>query len=387
MKDRIESDAWVLYKGEGDGKPGELVFETFAMDPITDQEVLVEPLYGCWEGNMSHSIERKPVDIALLRGEEKVVIGNAGVVRIIEKGANVNTCEVGDICIVFCVGIVDKWGYPVKIMGYDAPGTMGVLSKIAKMPGISVIPIPKDTKYTLAQWAAFSLRYVTAWANWKVAYRCWRAQLEDANPADEYVVAWGGGVSYAQGLLAQKAGFNVVMISSGEDRLSMIEADGMQAIDRREFSNLQFDQRQYNTDKNYKKLYLDAENRFIEMVHEKTGGRNAAIVIDYIGLAVYRASLKILDRMGVITTAGWKEGMVLTNYRAIECISRHIHVHTHYANFKEGSEAVAYAEANGWLPEIDENEIYAFEDIPKIQRDYDQNLIRSYFPIFRVAEK
>jgi len=39
------------------------------------------------------------------------------------------------------------------------------------------------------------------------------------------------------------------------------------------------------------------------------------------------------------------------------------------------------------LPEIDENEIYAFEDIPKIQRDYDQNLIRSYFPIFRVAEK
>ncbi len=382
---KITSKAWTLHKGEGDGTPGELVFEDFTFDNINDNEVLVEPLFGCWEGNMSHAVDRRPVDIALQRGEDKVVIGNAGLVRILEKGAKVNTCQIGDICIVFCVGITDKWGYPIRIMGYDAPGTMGVLSRVSKMPGHSVIPIPKNTKYTLGQWAAFSLRYVTAWANHKIALRCWRSQMETANPNEEWVLAWGGGVSFAQGILAKNDGFNVIMVSSGDERLANITKEGMHPIDRRHFADMQYDPTKYASEKEFKRRYIQAENHFIEEVHRISGGKDMAMVVDYIGLPVYRISLKILGRQGVITTAGWKEGMVLTNYRALECIHRHIHVHTHYANYSEGVEAVEYAEKHGWLPEILPNEIYHFTDIPRLKEDYDNNIL-SYFPIFKINE-
>jgi NADPH:quinone reductase-like Zn-dependent oxidoreductase len=268
-------------------------------------------------------------------------------------------------------------------MGYDAPGTMGVLSKTSKMPGHSVIPIPKNTKYSLEQWAAFSLRYVTAWANWKVALSCWKSQMSAADVSQEWVLAWGGGVSLAQSILAKNEGFNVIMVSSGDERLEQIRNHGIKAIDRRELTDLQYDPVKYNSEKEYKRRYMQAERLFAEKVHEATSGKDISILIDYIGLPVYRASLKVLARQGVITTAGWKEGMVLTNYRAIECITRHIHVHTHYANYQEGKEAVAYAEKNGWLPDILPSEIYHFTDIPRLKEDYDNNIL-SYFPIFRI---
>lgn len=379
-----ETEAWVLHRGPEAGGSGKLSFESFTFPAIADDEVLTEPLYGCWEGNMSHAIERKPVDIARQRGEEMVVIGNAGVVRIIEKGSAVTTCEVGDVCIVFCIGEVDKKGYPEKILGYDAPGTMGVLAKRSKMRGHSVIPIPKNSKFSLPQWAAFSLRYVTAWSNWKIALNCWKSQNGEFNPSEEYVLAWGGGVSYAQAILALREGFNVAMITSNDARKAAIEADGMTAIDRREFPKLNFDPTAYRKDPEFKADYLESEKIFSKAVDEFTGGNDVSILIDYLGLPVYRASLKVLARQGVITTAGWKDGMVLTNYRAIECIKRHIHVHTHYANYAEGLEAVAYAEEKGWMPEVSDAEVYSFEKVPQLKLDYDKGAINSYFPVFKV---
>lgn len=382
----IASDAWVLHQGPEEGGAGTLVREEFSFPAIGENEVLTEPLFGCWEGNMSHAIERKPVDIARQRGEDGVVIGNAGVVRIIEKGKSVTTCEVGDVCIVFCVGIVDKYGYPKKILGYDAPGTMGVLSKLSKMPGHSVIPIPKNSKYSYEQWAAFSLRYVTAWSNMKVALNCWKSQMDGVDPSEEYVLAWGGGVSYAQAILAKNEGFNVAMVTSTDARIAALEADGITALDRREFSDLKFDPAAYRKDADYKARYLAAEDLFVDKVRAFTRGNDVSLLIDYVGLPVYRASLKVLARQGVITTAGWKDGMVLTNFRAIECISRHIHVHTHYARYSEGLEAVEYAETNGWMPDLSGDEVYSFDEIMKVHEHYNTGKIESYFPIFKVND-
>jgi hypothetical protein len=59
-----------------------------------------------------------------------------------------------------------------------------------------LLPLPHDTAYTLPQWAAYG-RYFTAWDNWRVAYDCWRAQLEDEDPADHLVMGWGGGTTLA----------------------------------------------------------------------------------------------------------------------------------------------------------------------------------------------
>ena len=89
-----------------------------------------------------------------------------------------------------------------------------------------------------------------------------------------------------------------------------------------------------------------------------------------------------MARQGVLATAGWKEGMHLWFVRAIECIDRNQHVHTHYARYSEGVEAVDFAVRNEWLPRVDQP-IYSYDEVPKLARDYDENRF-VYFPIYRV---
>lgn len=138
---------------------------------------------------MDHAIRRSPIDICELRNESKVVIGNAGVVEVIRTGNSVSTVRDGDKCIVFCNGASDEHGYPMTILGYDCPGTMGVLAKTIKMREKQVVRIPEGSRFSLEQWAAFSLRYITAWANWNVAWACFRAQLPEIASEDVFVCA------------------------------------------------------------------------------------------------------------------------------------------------------------------------------------------------------
>src|SRR5262249_42097839 len=156
------------------------------------------------EGNMEHAIRRSPVDICELRGEDRVVLGNAGVVEVSRVGKAVKTLREGDIALVFCNGVEDPDGYPIQILGYDAPGTMGVLAKEMKLRERQLVPVPKGSHVDPRRWAAFSLRYITAWANWRVAYACWRSQMDGRAPEETLVYGWGGGVSVAELTLARK---------------------------------------------------------------------------------------------------------------------------------------------------------------------------------------
>ena len=106
------------------------------------------------------------------------------------------------------------------------------------------------------------------------------------------------------------------------------------------------------------------------------------IFIDYVGVPVLRSTLKVLAREGVLTTAGWKEGMMIELVRASECIARHQHVNTHYARYQEGLDAVAFAEKNGWLPPL-ESKVYEYDQIPELFEDYAKDNV-GWFPIFRV---
>lgn len=381
----ITTEAWVLYKGEDPRKPvaAELKKESFTFPDITEFEVLAEPLYGCWEGNMTHALERRPVDICQQRGEDKVVIGNAGSVRILKVGSAVTAVKPGDLCLVFCNGIWDKFGYPEKILAYDAPNTMGVMAKQMKLHEKQVIALPEDSQYSLPQWAAFSLRYITAWANWKLAYGCWRLQMTEEDCPAPFVWGWGGGVSMAELALAKFQGCRVAMISSDDKRLKLIEQMGIKPIDRRKFPNLDFDEGKYAADPAFKKAYLESEEIFLEIVRKNTLDLGVSIFIDYVGSPVIRATLRALARQGVITTAGWKEGMKISSVRAIECIQRHIHVHTHYARYQQGRAAVRFAEDTGWIPQVD-SEIYSWDNIPQLAHDYATGKISAYFPMFQV---
>lgn len=379
----IDTRAWVLHRAQGREEPlrERLRNEVLTFPEPGEEEVLAEPLYGCWEGNMSHAVERDPIDICRQRKEERCVIGNAGVVRVLEVGSAVRGLKEGDVCAVFCNGIPDERGYPDKIYAYDAPGTVGLLAKRTKLDQSWLIPIPEGSRLSLRQWAAFSLRYVTAWANWQASYGCWCA-LSGGGSAD--VWGWGGGVTYAQLTLARLLGSEATMITSDDGRLRLLESSGLRAVDRRDFPHLAFDADSYGADEGYKEAYQASENRFLEIVQERTGRKGVDIFVDYIGLPVHRATLKALGRPGVITTAGWKEGMMLNTVRALECMRWHAHVHTHYARYEQALAAMAFAEENAWAPPLDGERVYAWEEIPDLAEAYAANRITSFFPIFAV---
>lgn len=364
-KKMISTEAWVLHRGEqGAGHPAKLARETFTFPDINHDEVLARPIFGCWEGNMGHAIQRSPIDICAHRNEDAVVIGNAGVVQIERIGKAVTNVREGDHCIVFSNGEPDEFGYPQTIFGYDAPKTIGVLAKKTKLTQHQVIRIPENTRFSLEQWAAFSLRYITAWANWRVARGCWQTQMPDVPPADVHVWAWGGGTAYAEILLAKQMGYQVVMLTSAQDRITHLRDLGVDAIDRSQFGEKTF------------------EKDLLEVVHERTRGRGVSIFIDNIG-AHYRSTLKALGRQGVITTTGWKRAMTYPTVRAAECIARHLHVFTHYARYSEGLDAVAFAERHGWLPSL-EGKVYSYEEIPFLGDEYVAGRVASYFPIFSI---
>lgn len=385
---KITTEAWVLYAGpemsySEPTVPAELKRETFSYPEITDTEVLAEPIYGCWEGNMTHALERRPVDICRLRGEERVVIGNAGVVRVIKKGRLVKNLQEGDVCLFTGAYTRDPRGFMLKASAYDAPNTIGLLAKQSKMPADVLIPIRKDTNYSLQQWAAFSCRYVTAWANWKKAYGCYRVMLDEQENLAPFVWAWGGGVALAELELAKFHTCRVAMVASKDKRLDLIKQSGIRPIDRRRFADLNFDEHKFKSDPAFKAAYQRAEETFLQIVQEFTQGEGVSIFMDYIGSPVMRATLKALARPGVLTTAGWKLGMKTSLVRAIECMNWHVHVHTHYARYSDAVEAMDFAEQNGWLPNINE-QVYSWDSIPQLAENHFNERIDTYFPIFNV---
>lgn len=383
-----KAEAWVLHAGplptSEPAPPAELVREEFDVGTLRDDEVLARPIYGCWEGNMYHAVARSPVDVCHQRKEPRVVVGNAGVVQVLETGSAVTKARAGDLCIAFPNAVSDRHGYMLKAYAYDAVGTVGLMAKQTRMPEQTVVPIPARTRYTLRQWAAFSARYVTAWSNWNVAYGCWRTQLTPEDQPHPIVWGWGGGVSLAELTLAAYSGARTAMLASSDVRLDVIRRHGIEPIDRRDFDGLVFDEARYASDRAYADRYRAAERSFLEVVRARTDGEGVSIFIDNLGTPVYRATLKALARQGVITTCGWKHGMMLTSVRAIEAIARRIHVNTHFARYSEGLAAVAFAEERGWLPPDEPEAVYAWDRVPALARDYARDRVDSYFPLFQV---
>jgi NADPH:quinone reductase-like Zn-dependent oxidoreductase len=361
----ITTEAWVLPSVKRQPGKAALIREEFQFPEISDSEVLAAPIYGCLEGNMLHALERDPIDLCAERGEESVVLGNSGVVRVERIGSDVNLVNEGDLCLVFGNAIWDEQGYPVRILAYDAPGTMGVLAKQMKLNQRQLIPIPQNSRYSLQQWAAFSLRYISAWANWRVAYACWQSQMAAVRPEQTIVCAWGGGVSYAQLTLARKLGCRSIMICSGTDRAEILSSAGIEPIDRRQFEGDDF------------------EKQILAAIAERTSGKGVSIFIDNIGTPVHRITLKGLARQGVMATCGWKAGMRSSIARGIECLQRHIHVHTHYASYAEGLDAVQFAQEHDWMPPP-EDYVWGWNEIPDLFDQYARGRVHSYFPIFAI---
>lgn len=378
----IRTEAWVIRRGE-DSAPAELELEDLELSDLQPDELLVAPIYGCWEGNMSHALRRKPVDICRLRLEDRVVLGNSGVVRVIATGREVTDIQEGDACVLMPIGATDKHGFLTRVFGYDTPGSVGLLAKRTKTKRQQLFRIPPDCPHHLKQWAATSIRYATAWDNWKVAFGTYRLQMTEADDPEPWVWGWGGGVVLATLQLAARAGCKVAMIASSDARLAQIEACGIQPVDRRTFADLQYDAARLETDQAYRERYLTSERTFLRAVNRITDGRKVAVFIDNIGTPVYRATMRALARQGVITTTGWDRGALLSTNRIEVCMNRQQHVCTHGVRTHEAMAACAFMAASDWVPPMP-TEIWSWSEIPRLAARFGNGEVETYFPLFEV---
>ena len=373
--------AWILRRGE-DGQPrqeGKLELVTMSLPPATDDDILVETLYGSWEANMTHALRRDPIDVCRRLGQDWIVLGNSGVVRVLANSRNAAGPNEGTVCNFVPIGKVDRSGYVKTVCAYDEPGTMGVLAERLYLKPSQLIALPEKAKVDLVRWASFPIRYPSAWSNWRVAFGAWRLQMPDMPPERIHVWGWGGGVAFAELGLAQALGCRAVMLHSGAERAQLIRSAGITPLDRGQFPELANEVAP--GDRRALIKSLRAERHFLNAVDEMTDGDGVSIFIDNIGGPVARPTLRALGRQGVIASCGWKRGHAISHHRAVECIERHIFVHTHASPYREGVDAVRYALETGWLPPRPDH-VYGWDAIPQMAEDYVAGRIASYFPTF-----
>ncbi len=383
-------EAWVLrsgaVSGPHDGGPGgALRRDHYTFGPLEEGEALVEPILGSWEANVDHALARSPIDVCSSRGEDAVVLGNLGVVRVLDVNAGGRDVRVreGDLCLLLPFGRLDRYEYAELAYAYDAPGTIGLLAKRSKMDARILLPIPDGTPYSLPQWATYG-RYFTAWDNWHKAHACWRAQVPDDDPSNHLVFGWGGGVSFAELMLAKRAGFRVAMTAGSDDRVAFLRENGITPVDRRLYPDLSQPTRAQRTDRERHHRRRASVESLLHLVDELSDGHGVAIFVDNIGEPLYDVTLSALAREGVVTTCGWKAGMRLSYLRGAECISRHIHVNTHVWRLPDSPAIRDFQEAEGWIAPKGSDVIYDFDQVPRLADDYANGRISSYFPLYRV---
>ncbi|MDB1087003.1 zinc-binding dehydrogenase [Streptomyces sp. ACA25] len=345
----------------------------------------MEPILGSWEANVDHALARSPIDVCSSRGEDTVVVGNMGVVRVLKVNSGSRDVRVreGDLCLLMPFGKLDRFGYAELAYAYDAPNTIGLLAKQAKMDVKVLLPIPDGTAYSLPQWATYG-RYFTAWDNWHKAYGCWRTQIAEDDPQNHLVFGWGGGVAFAELMLAKRAGFRVAMTAGSDERVAFLRENGITAVDRRRFPDLSLPTREERTDRDRHQRRRASVKEFLGLINELSDGHGVAIFVDNIGAPLYDITLTALARQGVVTTCGWKAGMRLSHLRGAESISRHIHVNTHVWRLQDSPGIRDFQEAEGWMAPKGSDVIYDFDQVPELADDYANGLIGSYFPMYQV---
>ncbi|MDC0937138.1 zinc-binding dehydrogenase, partial [Pirellulales bacterium] len=201
-----------------------------------------------------------------------------------------------------------------------------------------------------------------------------------------YVSGWGGGVGLATAQLAAILGYPASLVASTDYRLDLLRALAITPIDRREFPDLSFDEERFETDRQeYRPRYLRSEKAFVEAIKRVTDGHGVSIFVDNIGGPVFRATLRALSRLGIVTTSGWKLGKNISYDRVQATVARHAFLHVHGCRRSEGIKAMEFAEEHEWLPPAPpDNEVYRWEDIPQLAADYARDKIKSYAPVFEV---
>ena len=320
------------------------------------------------EHNVDHAALADTINIVETRGG-KMYPGNSAVGEILGVGDGVQRFKPGEIVLTHCNGAPDKFGYPLRIWGYDQPDSIGWYAEEAMVEEWQLIPCPLDCGLSLWEMAALPLRAPTAYHLWRRARGIYRLKVPAERQAVLNVLAFGGGVSELFLMLAASQGHNAFFCSGSEERREALAERGIVGIDQNTFNRF---------------ATRDDVRAFSKEVRQLTSGENVHIVCDMLRGPVADAGINILARQGVNVSAGWQLAQKVTYNSTIQSVKQVTLDHVHLETI-DGSVAATELYGRVFKPTI-HKEVYAFEDLPRCMQEMYEN-VQTGIPIIRVAQE
>ncbi len=205
--------------------------------------------------------------------------------EVAQVGSDVTGFELGDRAVVnpgiscghceYCLIGEDSECVDYKILGEHLPG--GYAEYVA-VPAQNLLPIPVDLPWAPA--AAAPLVYMTAW-------RLLITKAKIRPGEDVLILGAGSGVSTAAIQIAKLAGATVFTTSSSEQKLKRAKELGADVV------------------------INSKEMPWSKAVWELTGKRGVDVVLDHVGQATFKDSVKALRRGGRLVSPGATSGPVV----------------------------------------------------------------------------
>ena len=213
------------------------------------------------------------------------VLGADGAGHISAVGSDVTDLEVGDRVVLdpgitcgrceYCVRGEESLCADYKILGEHLPGTYA--EQIA-VPAQNAVKIPTDLRFEAA--AAAPLVFGTAWRMLVT-----RAGIRPGE--DVLILGAGSGLSTAAIQIAKLAGCTVFVTSSSDEKLQKAKALGADVL------------------VNYKTM------PWSKAVWELTGRRGVDVIVDHVGQATFKDSVRSLRKGGRVIVPGATTGPML----------------------------------------------------------------------------
>lgn len=211
------------------------------------------------------------------------VLGADGAGTVEALGPEAEGVDVGDRVVIlpgiscgscaFCNAGVDTQCEQYQIIGTRRPGTY---AEFVAVPDQNVVAIPESLGFEEA--AAFPLAYVTAWH-----MLFGRAKLRTKE--NVLVVGAGSGVGTAAVQIAKWAGARVLAVTSHEGKKDRLLSAGAEAV-----------------------TVWDGQSDFSKWTIKETSGQGAAVVVEHVGPATWKHSLKSVGCSGRLVTCGATTG-------------------------------------------------------------------------------
>ena len=213
------------------------------------------------------------------------ILGADGAGEVAETGSDVTGFEPGDRVVVnpglscghceFCIAGEEPLCHEYKILGEHVPGTY---AEYVAVPAKNALPIPVAMEWAPA--AAAPLVFMTAWR-----LLVTRAAIRPGE--DVLILGAGSGVSSAAIQIAKLAGCTVYATSSSDEKLKKAQALGADVL------------------VNYKTM------PWSKAVWELTGKRGVDVVLDSVGQATFKDSIRTLRRGGRLVSPGATSGAMV----------------------------------------------------------------------------